>query len=50
MKKGPHGLFRGFYIRERLQTLSNGRSYFENLRPVHLAMLFDQPMALTLGG
>ena len=33
-------------LTDRLQTLSNGRSYFENLRPVHLAMLFDQPMAL----
>lgn len=33
-------------LTERLQTLSTGRTYFEGLRPVHLALLFDQPWAL----
>jgi hypothetical protein len=33
----------------QIQTLSTGRTYFEGLRPVHLALLFDQPWALQLG-
>ncbi|CAK9034610.1 unnamed protein product [Durusdinium trenchii] len=35
-------------LTERLKTLSTGRSYFEGVRPVQLAILFDQPWALQL--